>query len=314
MGESLRNVREIEPARARDHVVAPGAQEVRRGSRVRSPPPATTPRGAWRSRRPSPLDSTFAMAWRRLVRHVRRRSPGSAAQQQHAISQAFKFRDHLSEDERLLTEAGYYDWGPAPDRERAIAAYESLIERDSTSSGRAQQRRHPLHEQARLRTSRRSPPAGNPTSRIRSAGRSATCSTRSSSRRNGRRRTARWRDSRRPSPRTATSPLDDARLLIARGRYQTADSLLRKALPAVKSDDVRGCAASFLSRACSSSRAACARASAGTRKAWRTPPARPRALPIVSASRSTARGIRRTSSTMRMPHARSSSARSLGLR
>jgi eukaryotic-like serine/threonine-protein kinase len=78
------------------------------------------------------LDSTFAMAWRRLAASYGT-EPGAVAQQQRAISQAFKFRDHLSEDERLLTEGGYYDWGPQPDREKAIAAYEAAIERDSTN-------------------------------------------------------------------------------------------------------------------------------------------------------------------------------------
>jgi eukaryotic-like serine/threonine-protein kinase len=78
------------------------------------------------------LDSTFAMAWRRIAATYGT-EPGSQALQQHAIAEAFKYRDRLSEDERLLTEAGYYEWGPSPDRERSIAAYEGLIERDSTN-------------------------------------------------------------------------------------------------------------------------------------------------------------------------------------
>ena len=56
-----------------------------------------------------------------------------ARAQQDAISKAFRYRDHLSDNEQLLTEASYYEMGPAPDRERAIAAYESLIDRDSTN-------------------------------------------------------------------------------------------------------------------------------------------------------------------------------------
>jgi tetratricopeptide (TPR) repeat protein len=78
------------------------------------------------------LDSTFAMAWRRLAASYGT-DAGAQALQQHAISQAFKYRDRLSDDERLLTEAGFYDWGPTPDRERAITAYEGLIDRDSTN-------------------------------------------------------------------------------------------------------------------------------------------------------------------------------------
>jgi eukaryotic-like serine/threonine-protein kinase len=78
------------------------------------------------------LDSTFAMAWRRIAASYAGAVPDQTAAQA-AISKAFRYRDRLSENERLLTEAGYYDFGPAPDRERAIAANESLIERDSTN-------------------------------------------------------------------------------------------------------------------------------------------------------------------------------------
>jgi tetratricopeptide (TPR) repeat protein len=78
------------------------------------------------------LDSTFAMAWRRLAASYGS-DAGSQGLKQHAISEAFKYRDRLSDDERLLTEAGYYEWGPTPDRERTIAAYNAIIERDSTN-------------------------------------------------------------------------------------------------------------------------------------------------------------------------------------
>ena len=78
------------------------------------------------------FDSTFAMAWRRIAASYGTEF-GSQALKQHAISEAFKYRERLSDDERLLTEAGYYEWGPAPDRERTIAAYNAVIERDSTN-------------------------------------------------------------------------------------------------------------------------------------------------------------------------------------
>jgi hypothetical protein len=47
-------------------------------------------------------------------------------------------------------------------------------------------------------------------------------------------------------PAHADIPLDEARLLVARGQYQSADTVLRKAIPVMKSDDVRGYSAAFL--------------------------------------------------------------------
>lgn len=73
------------------------------------------------------IDTSFAMAWRKLAilygnfRIERTREID-------AITRAFKHRERLSETERLLTEAYYYDNGPEPSRERSLAAYESLIE------------------------------------------------------------------------------------------------------------------------------------------------------------------------------------------
>ena len=76
------------------------------------------------------LDSTFAMAWRRIAASYSN-DPGSQAAQQAASIKAYQFRDRLSDNERLLTEAYYWSSGPTPDREKTIAAYEALIERDS---------------------------------------------------------------------------------------------------------------------------------------------------------------------------------------
>ncbi|MBA4072770.1 MAG: hypothetical protein C0497_13170 [Gemmatimonas sp.] len=78
------------------------------------------------------LDSTFAMAWRRIAASYSN-DRGSQAAQQAASTKAYQYRDRLSESERLLTEAYYWSNGPTPDREKTIAAYEALIERDSTN-------------------------------------------------------------------------------------------------------------------------------------------------------------------------------------
>jgi tetratricopeptide (TPR) repeat protein len=79
------------------------------------------------------LDSAFAMAWRRIAATYAGDGSGRAAQMV-AIEKAYRYRDRLSDNERLTTEAGYHSYGPNPDLDRTIAAYEALLERDSTSS------------------------------------------------------------------------------------------------------------------------------------------------------------------------------------
>jgi eukaryotic-like serine/threonine-protein kinase len=79
------------------------------------------------------IDSTFAMAWRRIAASYAGQGSGRAAQMT-AIEKAYRYRDRLSDNERLTTEAGYHSYGPSPDIERTVAAYEALLERDSLSS------------------------------------------------------------------------------------------------------------------------------------------------------------------------------------
>ena len=79
------------------------------------------------------LDSTFAMAWRRIAAAYSGQG-GVKAEQIAAIENDYRFRDRLSDNERLVTEAGYYSFGPTPDLDRTIAAYEALLERDSVNT------------------------------------------------------------------------------------------------------------------------------------------------------------------------------------
>ena len=78
------------------------------------------------------LDTAFAMAWRKIAvllgNEGRDRTRALAA-----ISTAYRHRERLSENERLLTEGYYYTRGPRPDRDRALAAYEDATRLDSTS-------------------------------------------------------------------------------------------------------------------------------------------------------------------------------------
>src|SRR5438132_9961294 len=77
------------------------------------------------------IDTTFAMAWRKLG--VALNNTGMPrAQIDSAMQQAYKFRERLTDRERLLTEASYYHFGPGRDRRKAIEAYRAVLEVDPT--------------------------------------------------------------------------------------------------------------------------------------------------------------------------------------
>jgi tetratricopeptide (TPR) repeat protein len=78
------------------------------------------------------IDSTFAMAWRRLASYYNNTFRFEDARA--AAIQAFKYADRLSEVERQLTYAGYYTYGLEVDEERAFAAYEAVLARDSLNT------------------------------------------------------------------------------------------------------------------------------------------------------------------------------------
>jgi tetratricopeptide (TPR) repeat protein len=79
------------------------------------------------------LDSTFAMAWRRIA-VILSNSGTDLERARDAVSRAMRFRDRLSDEERAFTEAYYYTRGPEPDLTKAIAAYDEVLRRDSTNS------------------------------------------------------------------------------------------------------------------------------------------------------------------------------------
>jgi tetratricopeptide (TPR) repeat protein len=78
------------------------------------------------------IDSTFAMAWRRLSSYYSNQR--RFAESRDAATRAFRYADRLGESERQLTIAAYYSYGPELDDEKALAAYEALIARDSLNS------------------------------------------------------------------------------------------------------------------------------------------------------------------------------------
>jgi tetratricopeptide (TPR) repeat protein/tRNA A-37 threonylcarbamoyl transferase component Bud32 len=75
------------------------------------------------------IDSTFAMAWRRLANNYN--NIGQLEKARDAAVHAFRYADRLSEVEQQLTIATYYTMGPEIDEEKVLAAYQTALARDS---------------------------------------------------------------------------------------------------------------------------------------------------------------------------------------
>jgi tetratricopeptide (TPR) repeat protein len=78
------------------------------------------------------IDSTFAMAWRRLASYFN--NTFRFADARAAAIQAFRYADRLSEVEKQLTYAGYYTYGLEVDENKAFQAYEAVLARDSLNT------------------------------------------------------------------------------------------------------------------------------------------------------------------------------------
>lgn len=79
------------------------------------------------------LDSTFSMAYRKLA--VYQKNTGALLSAQRNIALAHKYADRLSDYERHMTRAAYYEFGPRADPHRAIPEYQAIIDDDSTRWG-----------------------------------------------------------------------------------------------------------------------------------------------------------------------------------
>ena len=133
IGESLRDVRGSPPI---EQVTTPSfealriyAEATRAMDRGGSPVDA-----AARLREAVKLDTAFAMAWRKLgvaLNNAGLPRPGVDS----ALERAYRFRDRLTERERLLAEGTYYHLGPGRDRRLAIRAYEAILQLDSNEQG-----------------------------------------------------------------------------------------------------------------------------------------------------------------------------------
>jgi tetratricopeptide (TPR) repeat protein len=74
------------------------------------------------------LDPEFAMAWRKLGVELNNRGD-SRQRSVEALSMAFEYRDRLTERERYLTMATYYNQ-VAGDQDRALQAYQNMLDLD----------------------------------------------------------------------------------------------------------------------------------------------------------------------------------------
>jgi len=135
IGESLKDVRGSQPL---ERVTTPSFEALRiyaEASRAldRGGSPLEA---AERLREAVKLDTTFAMAWRKLG--VALSNSGlPRVRVDSALENAYRFRDRLTERERLLAEGTYFQLGPGRDRRRAIRAYEALLTLDPNEAGAA---------------------------------------------------------------------------------------------------------------------------------------------------------------------------------
>jgi tetratricopeptide (TPR) repeat protein len=133
IGESLKTVRAAPPLA---QVTTPSLEALRKyvtGARAMDLD-ADYPRAISALQEAVQLDTTFAMAYRKLGLAHRNSGIGPLGAADTALDRAFRYRTRLTDRERLLTEGSYYGSGRRYDRQRAAAAYEQLLEIDPTNS------------------------------------------------------------------------------------------------------------------------------------------------------------------------------------
>jgi tetratricopeptide (TPR) repeat protein len=79
------------------------------------------------------IDSTFASGWSALAADLSNYG-GSQSAIDSAMMQAYRYRDKLPATERDAVTARYFHMGPGRDRNKAIAAYEAILQRGETSA------------------------------------------------------------------------------------------------------------------------------------------------------------------------------------
>jgi tetratricopeptide (TPR) repeat protein len=129
IGESLRAVRADPPL---DQVTTPSLDALRKytAATIATNIEGDYTKAAALSREAIALDSTFAMAHRSLANALYNARIVSH-ERDSAFVRAYRYRDRLTERERLLATTSYFQFGPVRDYGRAALAYDALIARDS---------------------------------------------------------------------------------------------------------------------------------------------------------------------------------------
>ena len=128
VGESLRSVQNAPPL---ERVTTPSLEALRKyiaGTNLLDNE-ADFERGMALLDEAITLDSGFAMAYRKQAIELSNRGL-QTPRQQALLVKAYAHRDRLSDLERALTTAGYYEFGPEPNRTKVMSAYESALEID----------------------------------------------------------------------------------------------------------------------------------------------------------------------------------------
>ncbi|HEY8062801.1 MAG TPA: protein kinase [Gemmatimonadales bacterium] len=132
VGESLRQVQHSVPL---ERATTTSLEALRKYSEavVANDINADYSRAEQLSREAVRLDSTFALAWRKLAVALSN-SSGSRAAEDSALSQAFKYSEKLPDREKYLAQGAYYSRARmAMDRGKALAAYQAAYAADSGS-------------------------------------------------------------------------------------------------------------------------------------------------------------------------------------
>ncbi|HRP08796.1 MAG TPA: protein kinase, partial [Gemmatimonadales bacterium] len=146
-GESLRTIQATRELERVTTSSLPALRKYVEGNRVASED-AQEEQGLRLIQEAVQIDSTFAMAWRKIA--VLMGNLGLPREQQlTAITKAFQFRHNLTDDERYLTEGSYYTSGPEPDLQKGLAAYDQAILLDSANGAALNNSAMILQEQAR---------------------------------------------------------------------------------------------------------------------------------------------------------------------
>src|SRR5688572_3313243 len=131
VGESLRNV---QSARTLDRVTTPSLEALKKyvaGTRALEIDGDFT-KGSSLLGEAIGIDTGFAMAYRKLAMELNNRGL-QPARVDSLLQKAYDHRDRLSESERYMTIGSYFSIGPTPDPDKTVAAYESLLELDSSN-------------------------------------------------------------------------------------------------------------------------------------------------------------------------------------